>query len=418
MPLQCISLLGLVTFVLAAWLLSENRRLFPWRVVLWGLALQVVFAVLILRTGAGRAFFDGAQYLVLKLNRCALEGASMVFGPLASETTLKAGFGPMTGAIFAVVVTATIILVAALSALFYHWGVLQRVVHGVAWVMRRTMGTSGSETLATAANIFMGMTEAPLLIKPYLAGMTRSELMAMMTAGMATLAGGVLAVYADFGRQAGFPAMAGHLVAASVMSAPAALVIAKILVPETGSSETSGGAPLRCERSATNSVDALCRGAADGLQLALNVIAMLIAFVAVVALANGLLGWVSGGLGCRVTLEQILGYLNAPVAWLTGVPASDCLAVGGIMGKRIVLNELLGYLDLTAQKEVLQERSFILTTYVLCGFANLGSIAIQVGGIGGLVPQRREDLARLGFRAMLAGLLACHLTACVVGVLL
>jgi CNT family concentrative nucleoside transporter len=275
------------------------------------------------------------------------------------------------------------------------------------------MRTSGSESLAAAANIFMGQTEAPLVVRPYLLSMTRSEMLALMTGGMATIAGGVLAAYVKFG------VSAGHLLTASVMSAPAGLMIAKILLPETSRSETASGADARVPRETTNGIDALCRGASDGLTLSLNVMAMLIAFVAVVALANYLLGLPQEYLGVTqpVTLQKILGYAQAPFAWIMGVPWKDCQLVGQILGERVVLNEFVAYLSLARQQAALDERSFTLATYALCGFANFGSIAIQIGGIGALVPSRREDLARLGVRAMLGGLIACYLTATVVGLI-
>jgi CNT family concentrative nucleoside transporter len=281
----------------------------------------------------------------------------------------------------------------------------------MARLMQKTMRTSGSESLSAAANIFMGQTEAPLLIKPYLNSMTRSEIMAMMTGGMATIAGGVLAAYTSFG------ASAGHLLTASVLSAPAALMIAKIMLPESETSPTAGRVKLEIERATVNSFDALCRGARDGLQLSLNVFAMLIAFVAVVALANFLLGAVAGWFGASLTFQELFGWLNAPFAWLMGVPGRDCLLVGQILGERIVINEFVGYLTLTGNRETLDPRSFTLATYALCGFANFGSVAIQIGGIGSLAPDRRVDFARLGLRSMVGGLLACYTTACLVGLL-
>jgi CNT family concentrative nucleoside transporter len=322
--------------------------------------------------------------------------------------------------VFAILVTGTIILVSSLSALLYHWGVLQRVVRAMAWVMRRLMGTSGAETLSAAANVFMGQTEAPLLVRPYIPGMTRSELLCLMTGGMATIAGGVAAVYARMGAEAGHPEMAGHLLTASVMNAPAALFMSKILLPETEVSQTAGGQLKDPPRTTVNSLDALCQGAGEGLRLSLNVLAMLIAFVAVVALANGLLAGPQRWLGVSdpVTLQDLLGWLNAPFAWLLGVPAADCVTVGRILGERIVLNEFIGYATLTHPDTVLSERAFVLTTYALCGFANFTSIAIQVGGIGSLAPERRGDMARLGLRAMVGGVLATYVTACMVGVLL
>jgi concentrative nucleoside transporter, CNT family len=305
----------------------------------------------------------------------------MVFGPLADGQAMRQPFGENVF-IFAITVTATIILVASLSSLFYHWGLLQKVVHAMAWVMRRAMKTSGSETLAAAANVFMGQTEAPLVIKPYVARMTQSELLCLMVGGMATIAGGVAAAYAQMGMAAGHPETAGHLLSASFMSAPGALMIAKIMMPETEQSETTAGHLVIPERTTVNSVDALCRGASDGLHLALNVMAMLIAFVAAVALANFLLTSMQElvGIANPVTLQNILGWLNAPFAWLLGVPAQDCVTVGQVLGERIVLSEFMAYLTLTNPNTVLTQRGFVLATYALCGFANIASIAIQIGG--------------------------------------
>jgi CNT family concentrative nucleoside transporter len=396
-----------------AWMLSNNRKLFPWRTVLWGLALQFIFAVLILKTAPGHALFDYTGRAVTKLIQFSNEGCQFVFGPLASSKSLNRVF-PETPLVFAVLVTGTIIIVSALSSLFYHWGILQKVVHVIAWVMRKAMRTSGSETLSAAANIFMGQTEAPLLIKPYLLRMTRSELQCMMIGGMATIAGGVAAAYVSFG------VSAGHLLTASVLSAPAALLISKVMLPETEISETAASAPADVPRTTVNSIDALCRGAGEGMSLAINVIAMLIAFIAVVALANYLITFPQSKLGVAapVTLQNIFGWVNAPFAWLMGVPTHDCQVIGGILGERIVLNEFIGYLSLTNPATHVDERSFVLATYALCGFANFSSIAIQVGGIGSLAPERRGDMARLGVRAMIGGLLASYLTATIAGILL
>jgi CNT family concentrative nucleoside transporter len=362
----------------------------------------------------GQAFFWACQRGVDKLNDFANEGARMVFGPLADPNALRAGFGEGNGIVFAVAVSATIIVISALSTLFYHWGILQKVVHAMAWVMQKAMGTSGSESLAAASNIFVGQTEAALLIKPYIPRMTQSELLALMTAGMATIASGVMAVYAGFG------VPAGHLLTASVLSAPAALLIAKVMLPELAASETSAKASAAVERTTVNSIDALCRGAGEGVALAINVLGMLIAFVAAVALANYALEWVQRlfHVATPVTFQNIVGWLNWPFAWVMGTPTKDCALVGQILGERIVLNEFIGYLTLTKQKANLDERSFILATYALCGFANFASIAIQIGGIGALAPDRRGDLARLGLRAMVGGLLASYLTATVVGILI
>lgn len=409
---KLISVLGMLVLLGCAWGLSLDRKKFPWRVVGWGLGLQIFFAVIILRTPAGDLFFNFAQTAVGRLNDAAMEGAKMVFGSIADQKFLGKVWGPENAFILAISITAMIILVSALSSLFYHWGLLQKVVQAMAVVMQRSMGTSGSESLAAAANIFMGQTEAPLVVKPYIKGMTRSELLSLMAGGMATIAGGVMAVYVALG------VSPGHLLSASVMSAPAALMIAKILLPETEASQTTSGAKAAVEKESRNSIDALVRGAADGLWLSLNVLAMLIAFAAVVALANYLFGLLLSPMGVKLTLQQAIGYLNAPFAWLMGVPAKDCLLVGEMLGERIVLNEFISYLHLTGSKEALDPRSFTLATYALCGFANFGSIAIQIGGIGTLAPERRGDLAALGVRAMLAGLIASYLTATIVGILL
>jgi CNT family concentrative nucleoside transporter len=420
MHLKLVSLLGLFVMIGLAWACSLNRKQFPWRTVWSGLALQFVFALLILKTEFGARIFGFANAAVSRLLSFANEGASMVFGPLANPTLLTEKWGAENAAIFAIIVTATIILVSSLSSLLYHYGILQRVVRGMAWVMQRAMRTSGSESLAAAANIFMGQTEAPLVVKPYLGQMTRSELLALMISGMATIAGGVLAVYVAFGQRAGRMDMAGHLLTASFMSAPAALLIAKVMLPEIEQSETVAGASARIERESANGIDALCRGAGEGMTLSLNVIAMLIAFVAVVALANFLLAYPQTALGVSapVTLQTLFGWVNAPFAWLIGVPTKDCAAVGQLLGERIVLNEFIGYLSLSQRAPELDPRSFTLATYALCGFANFSSIAIQIGGIGALAPTRRVDLAQLGLRAMVGGLLACYMTAAVVGILL
>jgi CNT family concentrative nucleoside transporter len=413
--LKLISLLGLASMVAVAWAISMDRKRFPWRTVWWGLGLQLVFAVVIIKTEFGRLVFAWAQDAVNRLNLCAIEGAKMVFGPLADDKLVAGAFGAQNVFIFVVSVSATIIVVSALSSLLYHLGILQRVVAGMAWVMQRAMRTSGSESLAAAANIFMGQTEAPLVIKPYLPKVTQSELLAIMTGGMATIAGGVALAYVTLGVNA------GHLLAASVMSAPASLMIAKIMLPEKEQSETADTAAARkVERLSTNSIDALCRGASEGVALAINVMAMLIAFVAIVALVNFLLtrGQEAVGVATPVTLQAIFGWINAPFAWLMGVPQKDCVEIGAVLGERIVLNEFMGYLSLTAKKAELDQRSFIIATYALCGFANFSSIAIQIGGIGALAPSRRSDLAALGLRAMIGGLLACYLTATVVGILI
>jgi len=411
---KLISLLGIVSFLGLAWAMSSNRRQVQWRVVAWGMGLQLLIGFVVFQTPLGQGVFEAANVAIAKLNEFAGEGAKLVFGALAEKESMENVFGPGRGVIFVIVIPATIIFVSALSSLLYHWRVLQWVVAGIAWVMRRTMRTSGSETLATAANVFMGQTEAPLVVKPYLGGMTRSELMALMVGGMATIAGGVAAAYVLMGINA------GHLLTASILSAPGTLVIAKLMFPETARSETADERCALPESTSANSLDALCQGAADGMRLSINVIAMLIAFIAVVHLANAILAWVISPMGWSVTIQEVIGWLNVPFAWLMSVPPEECVPVGTVLGERVVFNEFVGYLNLSEmiKKEELSERTIAIVTYALCGFANFASVAIQIGGISTLVPERRTDLAKLGLRAMVGGLLACYLTATVAGLLM
>jgi CNT family concentrative nucleoside transporter len=423
MELRLISFLGWFTMIAVAWVISYNRKLFPWRTVAWGLGLQFTLAVLILKTQGGKALFELAGKVVQKLIEFSTDGTKFVFGPLGDSNLLSQAFGPENNVIFAILVLGTIIIVASISSLLYHWGILQRVVHAIAWVMRAAMRTSGSETLSACANIFMGQTEAPLMIRPYVARMTRSEIMTIMVCGMAHIAGGVAAVYAAMGMQHGYNNMAGHLLTASVLNCPAALMIAKIMLPETEKSETAASMPATVPRTTANSIDAICRGAGDGFQLALNVIAMLIAFIAMIALANFVFTYPQKHLlhiANPATLQTVFGWINAPFAWLMGVPVKDILPIGQILGERVVLNEFVGYLDLTAHAKdmALDPRSFTIATYALCGFANFSSIAIQVGGIGSLAPERRSEMAKVGLRAMAGGLLAAYMTASLAGLLL
>ena len=415
MTLKLISLLGIVSFLGLAWVMSSNRRQIPWRVVAWGMGLQLIIGLVVFRTPLGQGLFEAANVAIAKLNEFAGEGARLVFGVLAEKESMENVFGPGKGVIFVIVIPATIIFVSALSSLLYYWRVLPWVVTGIAWVMRRTMRTSGSETLATAANVFMGQTEAPLVVKPYLGGMTSSELMALMVGGMATIAGGVAAAYALMGISA------GHLLTASILSAPGTLVIAKLMFPETAPSETADERCALPKSRSTNSIDALCQGASDGMRLSINVIAMLIAFIAVVHLANAILAWVISPMGWSVTIQEVVGWLNVPFAWLMSVPPEECVRVGSVLGERVVFNEFVGYLDLSnmmAGEGALSPRTSAIAPYALCGFANFASVAIQIGGISTLVPERRADLAKLGLRAMVGGLLACYLTATVAGLLM
>ena len=413
MTLKLIRLLGIVSFLSLAWAMSSNRRQVPWRVVAWGMGLQLIIGFVVFRTQIGKGVFEAANVAIRKLNEFAGEGAKLVFGALGDGGKMQEIFGG--GVIFAIAIPATIIFVSALSSLLYHWRVLPLVVTGIAWVMRRTMRTSGSETLATAANIFMGQTEAPLVVKPYLGAMTRSELMALMVGGMATIAGGVAAAYASLGIDA------GHLLTASILSAPGTLVIAKLMFPEMDKSETADEECELPKSRATNSIDALCQGASDGMRLSINVIAMLIAFVALVYMANAILGWALSWTAWNFTIQEAVGWLNVPFAWLMSVPSDECVRVGAVLGERVVLNEFMGYLQLTSMMEgegALSPRTSAIATYALCGFANFGSVAIQIGGIGTLAPDRRADLAKLGLKAMVGGVLACYLTATVAGLLM
>ena len=400
---------GLALMIGLAYLASANRRRVSWKLVGIGVGLQLILGVLT-RTSAGIWVFARFNEGVQALLGYTLEGASFIFGDMAR---------PGHPAYIAFGVLPTIIFFSALMAVLYRLGLMQLLVRGIAFVMQRTMGTSGAETLSAAGNIFVGQTEAPLLVRPFLSLMTRSELMAVMTGGFATVAGGVMVAYVGM-LQGVFPDIAGHLLCASIMSAPAALVVAKIMVPETESPATAG--PVRIELPAQdqNLLDAAARGAQEGLQLALNVGAMLLAFTALVALANGILGGLSqlAGLPDPLTLEQMLGWLASPLAWMMGIRWADAVEIGSLLGVKTILNEFLAYLQLSRMVDAVAPRSVVIATYALCGFANLSSIGIQLGGISPLAPDRRRDLAQLALRAMVGGTLAGFMTACVVGVIL
>lgn len=445
--LRALSLLGMCVLLFIGWLLSTNRRAVPWRILIWGTALQFTFALLILRTPAGRALFAGINDVVVALLGFTVQGASFLFGNLvwnnvpvgtgvpSSNVPIDATAGGVaqTGAFFAFNVLPTIIFFSSLMTLLYHFGVMQRVVKAMAWVMMRTMRTSGAETLSATGNIFLGQTEAPLVIKPFVERMTMSELMTVMTGGFATVAGGVMAAYVGM-LVFFFPDIAGHLLAASVMSAPAAIVFSKLMYPETGTPATRGTLDVAVASPDANAIDAAARGAGEGLTLALNVGAMLLAFIALVALFNALLGWLgditmvtgalhSAGLleaGERLSLEAVLGWILAPLAWVMGVPWSDAATIGSLLGIKTVLNEFVSYLQLStllSGQAELSPRSVVIATYALAGFANFSSIAIQIGGIGSIAPTRRSDLARIGLRAMIAGSLAGFMTATIAGML-
>lgn len=395
-----ISVLGILVFVVIAYVVSSNKKAIHWRTIVMGIVLQYAFALFILKTDMGLSIFSGATTFFQSILDFAHSGASFVFGPLVDVPLVGGIFGAKYGFVFAFQVSAVIILMASLSAVLYYLHVLQVIVWIFAKVMHVTMKISGAESLSAAANIFVGQTEAPLLVRPYLHKMTTSELMCVMTGGFATVAGGVMAAYVGMG------VSAGHLLAASVMSAPATIVFAKLIIPETKVPETRDRVSIKGMGNYTNVIDAACTGAREGLFLSLNVMGMLIAFIALVALVNSMLRYAGG-----VSLETILGYAFWPVSWLMGVPAAECTTVGMLLGKRMVLNEFIAYIDFTAIKDTMSERAQIITTYAMCGFANFSSIAIQIGGIGSLEPERKADLAKLGMKAMLAGTAASLLTA-------
>ncbi|MBM3724284.1 MAG: NupC/NupG family nucleoside CNT transporter [Acidobacteria bacterium] len=401
-------LIGLVSILGLAYLLSSNRRAIQPRLLLWGLGMQFTFAFLVLKTNAGE-LFQVASIAVNALLEYAEAGSRFLFGPLGEKA------GPH-GVIFAFQVLPIVIFIASLFAILYYLGVMQVVIKAMALVMRRVMGASGAESTCVAASIFMGQTEAPLTIRPFLAGLTRSELFTIMTSGMAHVSGAVMAAYVKI---AGVEIK--HLLTAVIMTAPATIMLAKMLIPETEEPATAGTVKLEIERPGVNIIDAAARGAGEGLQLALNIGGMLIAFLALISLVNGGLGWVHTLPGLAwfpESLEKLFGYLLSPVAWLMGVSWKDAQTVGNLLGTRFVLNEFVAFLQLGPVKAQLDPRSFVIATYALCGFANLSSIAIQIGGIGALAPSRKSDLARLGLRAVLAGSLANFMSACIAGMLL
>jgi CNT family concentrative nucleoside transporter len=393
-------LLGIVAIFAIACGLSENRRAVSRRVVVWGLLLQWVFALTVLRIPAGARILREAGAAVEAVLACAMDGAKFVFGPTLVDPQGPAGF------VFAFRVLPTVIFVAALFAVLYHIGVMPWVVRAVGWMMARLMGTSGAESLNVAASLFLGQTEAPLTVRPYLSRMTNSELLTVMTSGMAHVSGGMMAAYFALGIEP------RHVLTAVIMTAPGTILLSKLLVPETGRPETMGVFRTASETGDVNLLDAAARGTRDGLHLALNIAAMLIAFLGLVAVVNmvlALAGW---------SLEALLARIFAPAAFLLGVPWAECRAIGGLLGTRTVLNELIAFSALHDLRPALSNRSFTIATFALCGFANFSSIGIQLGGIGALAPDRRADLARLGFRALLAGTLANFLSASIAGILL
>ncbi len=409
---------GLAVLISFAYMVSSNKKSIDWKQIAAGVGLQIVFAVIVILVPGGREFFDFISRIFVKVIDFAMSGAEFVFGDLAKASEF--------GFIFAFQVLPTIIFFASLMGVLYHIGLMQKIVQGMAWVMLKVLRVSGSESLSVAANVFIGQTEAPLVVRPYIAKMTESELFTMMVGGMATIAGAVLAAYiAMLGGTDEVQRLfyARHLLAASVMAAPATIVIAKLLKPETEESLTRGTVHLEIEKTATNIIEAAANGAADGVKLSLNVGGMLLAFFALITMVNYPLAWIGEVTGLETVLNQtlslslILGYILSPLAWIIGIPWSETVIVGGLIGEKIVINEFVAYLHLGEIKHTLSEHSVLITTYALCGFANFSSIAIQLGGIGGLAPNRRPDIARLGMRAVMGGTLATMMTATIAGVL-
>ena len=402
-------ILGILSMLALACIFSTNSRAKPLKTVAWGLGLQFVFAIFVLRIDAGRIAFQKAGNAVTTLLGYAYAGSHFVFGDLAKPGS-QLGY-------FAFGVLPTVIFIAAFFAVLYHFGIMQIIIRVFAWVMTRVMGASGAESLNVAASIFMGQTEAPLTIRPFLPDLTRSELMTVMTSGMAHVSGGIMAAYIAFGIDP------KHLLSAVIMTAPGTLLMAKMLVPETEQAKTAGKVVMSAEEEKTekeeNLLGAIARGTTDGLHLALNIAAMLISFLALIALTNGIMGGIHNHIRYFPhSLEQVFGYIFWPIAWVIGIPAHDCGAVGNLLGIRMVLNELVAFSQLGDQKTLLDPRTVTIATFALCGFANLSSIGIQIGGIGALAPNKRGELARLGFRAMIAGTMANLMSASIAGMLL
>jgi CNT family concentrative nucleoside transporter len=402
--------LGLITMIGLAYLFSTDRKAIKLKAVLWGVGLQLVFAVFVLKFEIGRRLFEKAGFLVNKLLSFSYIGSEFVFGEIGKKAS-SLGFS------FAFQVLPTIIFIAAFFALLYHIGVMQLVIRAAAWIMTRVMGVSGAESLNVAASIFMGQTEAPLTIRPFLSKLTKSELMCVMTSGMAHVSGGIMAAYIAFGIEA------KHLLTAVIMTAPGTLLMAKMLVPETEKPLTAGRLEMPEMEKEANFLGAISRGTVDGLHLALNVGAMLITFLALLALINALMGgahnWLAGHGVAEFpsSLQQIFGWIFAPVAWVIGIPWRDCATIGNLLGTRMVINEVVAFTQLGGMRATLDPRSFTIATFALCGFANFSSIGIQIGGIGALAPDQRGQLAKFGIRAMLAGTMANLMSASIVGIL-
>jgi CNT family concentrative nucleoside transporter len=398
--------LGILLMLGIAFLMSNNRKKINYRLVIWGLSLQIAFALLILKTPVGLPFFKFFDLLIARLLSYADKGGDFLFKSFISGVVDEPNLN------FAIRVLPTVIFFSALVSLLYYLGIMQRIVKGIAWVVQKTMKTSGSETLVVAGSIFLGQTEAPLLVKPFIKKMTKSELMTIMVAGFATIAGGVMAIYVKMLED--IPGIAGHLMAASIMNAPAALIIAKIMLPETEDSETKNSLDITIQRNGGNVIEAVGDGAIDGMKLAANIGAMLIAVVALIAMLDGILGYFN------TSFSETLGFILRPMAWSMGVPWNEAGIVGGLMGEKLVLTELIAYADLqdVLAQNALSQRSAIIASYALCGFANFASIGIQLGGLGGIAPDRKKDVAKLATKAMIGGAIATNLTACIAGILI
>lgn len=412
---QFISFIGLAAIIGATYLMSSNRKKINWKMAGICIGIQLMFAWLVLGTEMGKTAFLGLNNLVASIMGFSTEGAKFLFGNLVTDTK-------SFGFIFAFQILPTIIFISSLMQILYYYGIMQKVIEILAKVVMKVMGTSGAETLCACANIFMGHTESPLMIKPYVPNLTQSELFAVMTGGFATISAGSFAAYAGLlGHD--FPSAAGHLLAACLMSAPASLMIAKIIIPETEKPETSGESKLESAKTDENAIDAAANGASTGLQLAINCGGMLIAFVALIALLNGVLGAIGSGInaafGCSIDLnfETVFGTIFWPVSWLLGIPAAECTAAGNILAQQIVINEFVSYSTLSSLLHTLSPRTVVILIYAVSGFANISSIAIQIAGIGSIAPERKKDIARLGIKAVAAGALTSYMTAAIAGII-
>jgi len=404
-------IIGIICFLGIAYLLSNNRKAINYRLVGVGLILQVTLALFILKTEIGKILFGWIASFISKILDFSDEGAKFVFGVLVNKEVLSQTLGPANAFIFFFKIIPTIIFVAVLVNISYHLGIMQRIVMFFAWIVNKLMGASGSEALSNVGSIFVGQVEAQIMIKPYVHGMTRSELLASMSGSMACIAGGVMAVYISMG----VPAQ--YLLAASLMAAPGALVISKIVYPETEESQTKGHVTLEIEKSHANLMDAISHGASDGLKISLNVIAMLLGFIALIAMVDAGLSFIGNLVGIPLNLTVILGTLFSGFAYVMGVPLQDIQIAGALMGKKMVINEFVAYSELVPIMKNLNPKTIVIVSFALCGFANFSSIAIQVGGIGEIAPSRRADLAAFGFKAMICGTLASYMSATIAGIL-